>query len=298
MSANDRNTLVLALALTPGIGSKTIAKSLVRHDLYRRTPREFLTLPEEVLVEEYRLKKGQAARWVAERTERWSEAERVREELVGKGVRVVTAADDHYPTLLEGMDSDPPGVLFYYGNERLLNTSTFTVLASRGGSEESMQQIERMTEDGVLAGETLVIGHDTPEYQRAAVVPLRWGAPRILVFDTGFIHALGEDLTEEPFRAARLWRYSFDPRTDLVVSAVPPDRVFHLNGNKVRDRLVAGLSRRLDFAYLAPGRNMERVLISALRAGRPVRVAETVPNYDAYLAQGAGLVFVGDEKTG
>jgi len=292
----DRGTLVLALALTPGIGGKTIARALVRHDLYRRSPAEFLTLSAEVLLEEYKFKKAQAARWVEERQSRWAEAEKVREDLVGKGVRVVTAADDHYPSLLEAMDSDPPGVLFLYGNERLLNTATFTVLASRHGSEQAMREIERMTEDGVLAGETLVTGHDTPEYQRAAVVPLRWGAPRILVFDTGFQHALGEDLTEEPFRAARLWRYSFDPRTDLAVSAVPPDRSFHLNGNKVRDRLIAGLARRLDFAFVAAGRNMERVLLSALKAGRPVRVAETVPNYDQYLAQGARLVFLGDGK--
>ncbi len=82
-------------------------------------------------------------------------------------------------------------------------------------------------------------GHDRPEYQRSAVVPLRWGSPRLLCLDRGLFRVLGEDLRSEAFRAARLWRYEFDASTDLVVSPFRPDSEFIGVNNKVRDRLVS-----------------------------------------------------------
>ncbi|MCB8932612.1 MAG: hypothetical protein H6534_04135 [Chthonomonadaceae bacterium] len=135
--------------------------------------------------------------------------------------------------------------------------------------------MEERVEKGVLDAEVLVSGHDRPEYQRAAVVPLRWGSPRVLCLDRGLFQALGEDLREEPFRAARLWRYQFDPGTDLVVSPFRPEAHYVGVNNQVRDRLVACLSDRLELVHANAGGNMERNAKLALRAGRTVRVAAT-----------------------
>lgn len=288
----DRRLLTLAMALAPGVGGKTITRFWVRHELLGRTDEDVWTLTPEVLIEEYRWRAAAANRWTEERATLRGEAQELLERLDRMNVGVVTAADPHYPHHVEHLEPDPPGVLFLYGNQKLLHQPTFTVLASRGGTDESTRQIERLTEDGVIRGEVLVAGHNTPAYQRAAVVPLRWGAPRIMVLDTGLFEGLGEDLSDEPFRAARLWRYKFDPKTDLALSAVNPLRSFHRNANRVRDRLVAGLSYRLDFAYIAPNGNMEHIALAALRTGRPVRVGETVPRYEWFAGQGARIALL------
>lgn len=287
----ERRKLVLALALTPGIGGKTITRTLVRCELTNISADEFFKLSFETLREEFKIAATAARNWDSEKRTFLKQAEELLKKLDAFGVQVVTAADDHYPFHIEYMDPDPPGMLFLYGNARLMNTQTFSVLSSRKAPPKALEAIEWFAEDGVLAGETLVSGHDTPEYQRSAVVPLRWGAPRILVLDTGFFNALGSDLSQEPFHSARLWRYKFDVKTDLAISAVNPMRDYHPNSNKVRDRLIGGLANRIDIAHLSPGGNMEKMVHTALKSGRIVRVHETVPLANALSEQGARIVY-------
>jgi DNA processing protein len=251
-----------------------------------------MRLSMETMVEEYGLKKSVAENWVVGREGRLEVAKRLAEQMEAQGVRLVTLADASYPSLLESIDPDPPGVLYLYGQAWLLDGRTFAVLSSRKSSEDSLRQIEALAEQGVLNGEILVAGHDTPEYQRSAVVPLRWGAPRILVLDQGMKKVLGADLKEEAFRIARLWRFQFDPTTDLVVATQPPDGAYHGNSNKVRDRLVAGLSRRLDLVEASPGGNMSLLGRRALGSGRPVRVTDKVHDHQRWQESGAGLISI------
>lgn len=269
-----RRTLALALALTPGIGGKTVSRTLARMDLLGTSIREFLGCGELALKEEFRFTAGQAIRWMSLKTDQLSAASELEKELDARGILMLTAADAGYPTMLEEFSSDPPGVLFLAGNHRLLAAATFTVLSSRSSSPNALEMIESLVSEAVLNGEVLVTGHDTPEYQRAAVVPLRWGAPRILCFDQGFYGALGEDLRQEPFRTARLWRYEFDLRTDLALSTVPPSNGYIKGANAKRDQLIAALSKRLDFIAINPGGNMEKLARTALKAGRPVRISD------------------------
>ena len=279
-----RRSFALHLAMTPGIGGRSVVRILARNDLLGRTAEEFLSLSPETYREEYRLNVKQAANLSLQSVEGNAVLER---RLDGLGVRLITAADAGYPALVEEFDPDPPGVLFLYGNTRLLQAPTFAVLASRATTPAGLETIDRLTEEGVLGGETLVTGHDRPEYQRSAIVPLRWGAPRVLALDRGLFQVLGQDLKDEAFRAARLWRYEFDPGTDLVVSPFRPEADFVGANNRVRDRLVASLSRRIDFVSVAEGGNMARLARLALKAGRLVRVGEAVAARDELIEAGA-----------
>lgn len=281
-----RRTLTLALALTPGIGGKTVTRTLTRNDLLGRTNDEFLNLGVETLREEYKFTAKAAAAWHDSPRTWIAEAESLLARLDPFGVTLVTAADAHYPRRIEAIDPDPPGVLYLYGNTALLEARTFCVLLSRGASRKALSHAEALTEEGVLQGRTLVSSHDTPEYQRTAVVPLRWGAPRIMVLDAGFFSVLGDELKEEPFPAARLWRFQFDARTDLAVSAVHPFKPFHPNANRVRDRLVAGLSEEIALAWVSGGGNMEKLARLAVRADRPVYVSTAAPAFEAVRAAG------------
>ncbi len=280
----QNRTFALHLAMTPGIGGKTVTRVITRNNLLGRSPQEFLGLSPEAYREEYRLS-AKAATSLAYRT--LTETEAIEKRLGGLGVTLVTAADAHYPSRLEQMDPDPPGVLFLYGNTKLLDAKTFCVLASRNSYPAQLNMIEKLTEEAVLDGGILVAGHDTPEYQRSAVVPLRWGSPRILCLDRGLFKVLGEDLRDEAFRAARLWRYQFDPTTDLVVSPFRPDSDFIGINNKIRDRIVGGLSASLSFVQISEGGNMERIAKLALRAGRKVRISDQSIGYRKFVDLGA-----------
>jgi DNA processing protein len=273
--------------MTPGVGGRSITRILARNSLLSRSPEEFLSLAPEALREEYRLSVKSAQALTVDPEKLKTSISTLETRLNALGVTLVTGADAHFPTLIEEMDPDPPGILFLYGNTRLLEAKTFCVLSSRNARPADLDLIERLTEEGVLSSEVLVTGHDRPEYQRSAVVPLRWGSPRVLCLDRGMFKVLGEDLKDEAFRAARLWRYQFDPQTDLVVSPFRPDADFIGVNNKVRDRLVASLSRRLDFVHVAEGGNMNSLARLALKAGRPVRVSDRILGYREWLTLGA-----------
>ncbi|MBI1333063.1 MAG: hypothetical protein GC165_09310 [Armatimonadetes bacterium] len=268
----SRRTFTLTLAMTPGIGGRSVVKVLARNDLLGRSAEEFFALSFETYVEEYGLLR-KAAEYLSQHRETLvQEVEPLEKRLETLGVRWFVITDAGYPEQLEQFDPDPPAMVFLYGNTKLLSAKTFAVLSSRQASEQELYEIERLTEEGVLNGEILVSGHDRPEYQRSAVVPLRWGAPRILCLDRGLFQVLGEDLKNEAFRMARLWRYEFDPSTDLVVSPFRPEAKFVGVNNQVRDRLVAGLANRIDFVKVSPGGNMEKLAKLAEKAARPVRL--------------------------
>jgi hypothetical protein len=147
-----------------------------------------------------------------------------------------------------------PAGLWLYGNVRLLQTKIVHIekcLASSAPTPSELEDIERAAEQLVLSGSVLVTGIHNLAHQRAAVVPLRWGAPRILVLSGGFEYHLGKELKDEPFRAARLWRYQFDAATDLVISRRAPNKppTFALH-NPAVDRLVLQIANRTIDALL------------------------------------------------
>jgi len=136
-----------------------------------------------------------------------------------------------------------------YGNVHLLGAALASIPLALGRPYQTpseLDQVERETEQAVLGGKIAVTGVHNPAHQRAAIVPLRWGAPRILVFSGGFHHHLGPDLKEEPFKAARLWRYQFDAKTDLVISRRAPDKLpTFAQFNPTVDRLIERITARL-----------------------------------------------------
>ncbi len=112
-----------------------------------------------------------------------------------------------------------PAGLWFYGNVRLLQSSLFYVPASLGPPTHLpriLDEIERDAEHHVLNSRTLVCGIHQAAHMRAAIVPLRWRSPRIVVLSRGFHFHLGKELTNEPFLSATLWRDRWDPKTDLA----------------------------------------------------------------------------------
>lgn len=117
-----------------------------------------------------------------------------------------------------------PASLWLYGNAKLLgpNLGFIDETAQATFSDSDLVHVEQEAESIVWQGKTPVTGIHNLKHQRAAIVPLRWGAPRILVVHGGFYAHLGEELSVEPFPEARMWRYAFDPLSDLIVSRQVP----------------------------------------------------------------------------
>lgn len=148
---------------------------------------------------------------------------------------------------------DAPGFceeagLWLYGNMDSLSAAAGYVSEACGRTVYDAQElsaIERKAEEIVLDGRILVCGFHNFAHRRAAVVPLRWGAPRIVVMSGGFRFHLGDDLDHEPFQAARLWRYKWDPITDLAVSRRAPEKSSTFASlNPTVDRLIKAIASR------------------------------------------------------
>lgn len=158
------------------------------------------------------------------------------------------------------------GGLWLYGNVRLLHRKLSCLESTLGPGpwdRAALETIDQHAENLVLDAQILVCGIHNEAHQRAAIVPLRWGAPRVLVFSGGIRVHLGNDLRNEPFRAARLWRYEWDPKTDLAVSGRQPHKLpTYARHNPTVDSLVRalaagtwpGLSRTTDSLTPVPRR--------------------------------------------
>jgi hypothetical protein len=105
----------------------------------------------------------------------------------------------------------------------------FPPLLSLPGDSLTAQlaELERLTLEAVLAGKMPVLNlhllgieeEMTSKLIRTGVVPLRWGAPRLLLLTPQ--QGRDTDDGQELARCWRLWRYSFDPKCDPRVIGSP-----------------------------------------------------------------------------
>lgn len=258
----------LLLCLAPRIGHTTFHRLLNECRLRGIEPEELLRMSADRLCEEFRLHRDSARALSNDAKELRRRIHLLRQKVGDKPLRLITRESPLYPRALEEFCATPPGYLFLYGNPKVLNNPTFCVISSRDATREDLDRVGRIVEQQTLEGKTLVTGSNTPAYRAAAVVPLRWGAPRIVVVERGLFPALGDDLERELFPAARLWRYRFDPATDLAISFSRPEEGAARSDPARRDEIVVGLSQEVYAVRLRKGGNMERLATRAEERGR------------------------------
>lgn len=110
------------------------------------------------------------------------------------------------------------------GNVRLLTApDRHFAVPNLDPTAANLDEIERSVEQAVLAGKIIVINtrHHAANWHRAGCVPLRWGAPRIILCrfrQQVELCASGQELA----RSWRLWRYQFDASTDCATTTLKP----------------------------------------------------------------------------
>lgn len=280
---------LLLLSETPGLGQAGIRNVLEYCKTRGVSPDEFLGLsaeekrsgPKLANVSANHLTRGLAA--ALERTEKLDHAARTH------GIHVITFQDAAYPSRVESFISRPPSLFFAYGNLALLSQQCFCVLTSRHPTRDGLAAVEELTEKAIFERLTLATSHNKLGYQRSAVTALRWGAPRILVYDCGLMAAMNDDLTQEPFRIARLYRYRFDAATDLVISTSRLNDRYIGDKNQNRDELIVALSHRVYAAEISAGNVMHRMCARAMKEGRETLARPWLEYHDGNLGNRALL---------
>jgi len=266
----DSDELILMLSATQGIGEKTLASVLHRNAVLRRTPREFLALNVDALVEEYGFRRDAAQQFVQRDSNIEDVAVSAAREMRRAGIRIITLQDATYPSqLLNAMD-DPPPVLYAYGRLELLSRPLFAVANSNNASEEALTATDRAAEAALRAGWHPVTGHNRIPYQRTALVARRNGGRICYVLDRGIFEAFGGDLSKELFPAARIWSPAYDPDSDLTISCFPLWAHGLAVHNQRRDSIIFAMAGAIFAGDVRTGGQMERNCRFALAREVPV----------------------------
>lgn len=219
--------LLLGLVCTPGIGWKTIRKLLdsgIDPSWFNRSVKEWEThFPY--------LRNTQVLRLKTTLTE--ERIQTLERELHKLDIHYLTYVDEQYPTLLKEI-YDPPWVLFYRGNIRLLNSTPFlSIVGSRKTSVYGRKVTEQFTAQlvgdgwGIVSG--MALGIDTVAHQQA------------LQDDGLTVAVLGSGLNViYPSQNKRLFEQIVS--NGLVLSEYPPNTKPHPSFFPQRNRIISGLA--------------------------------------------------------
>jgi DNA processing protein len=176
------------------------------------------------------LESGERARAVLRSGEDLA-AERWAAQLERAGMRVVTAFDEEYPSLLAEI-SDPPFLLYAAGNLERFRLPAVGVVGSRAATRYGRDVAARLSRELALAGVTVVSGFargvDEAAHQAALSTP------------GGTIAVLGCGLDVEYPREHAALKKSVASR-DLLISEFPPGTEPRPSNFPVRNRIIAGL---------------------------------------------------------
>jgi len=252
-----------------GVGSATLASLLRGMAIQRVSPADVSCLTAGDLRARFgiphREASGIAAALRAPRLDLVAMSERLHR----AGGSVVTLLDAAYPARLTRWMSPSPPVLYLRGDAALLNSPLIAVANSNGASASAVRATDAAVSQALDAGFTPVTGHNRPEYQQAALVARRRGAPVCYVLDRGLVTVLENRDDTALFHAARIWP-SGSRTNDLVLSTCPPLLSGAVGTNRLRDATVMALATAIVAAHVRPGGRMASLLEQAIRSGRPV----------------------------
>ena len=268
----DPLTFTLLLCEVPGMGRKSIERVLHRNLLYGISGDDFLKLNVLSLTTEYKLSQTSAECIVDISNELRCAASRCANRLHNSGVHLITSTDITYPQRLLSRLTSPPPFLFVYGNLAAINTDTFTVANSNGAPDSALAQCDEAAEYAVLAGKTVVTGHNRQAYQRPALVARRNGGRICYVLDRGLVEAFGGDLTRDLFPAARIWSPAYDSGQDVTISPFVPMEHGIAANNRLRDELIFALSDEILVGYIRTGGVMEKNCLEAVSRNQKVQL--------------------------
>ncbi|MHB1462922.1 MAG: DNA-processing protein DprA [Armatimonadota bacterium] len=263
----------LMLSCVPNLGEKQMLH-VMHHQALNCVPvGVFLHLPIEELQADWGLTE-EAAYAISEERHLWWNRFLESDELVKQhGVQIITEQHHLYPQQLNEFCETPPPVLHAAGNMQLITEGwRFAVVCSRDMPSVAGDAADELCCRAIEAGGTLVTGHNTRAYQRAALAALRQDREHIMVLDRGLWAALGPEFNRPLFNAARLYQLQFAFERDLVLSPFPLKLGCFGLSNQRRDELIFALCDVIFAVWVREDGVMQRLCEQAVRLGKRVKV--------------------------
>ncbi len=142
----NRETAVLQLMHTPGIGTKRLSRLLARLNAENYPVEDFVVTPTKELTEEY----GLTLEMTSSLKDMVAKVGEVLEELWKHEIRMVVQHDHTYPNSLRNiLEDNAPPVLFVKGNLEILNKRSVGICGSRKASEKGCELVRNSA--GLLA---------------------------------------------------------------------------------------------------------------------------------------------------
>ena len=284
----------LMLSCVPHLGEKQMLAVMQYQALNCVPVGVFLHLTTEQLQSDWQLSEEAAYSIAEERHLWWSRFLETDEIVKTHGVQIVTDQHHLYPQQLASFCADPPPLLHAAGNLQLLTEGwRFGVVCSRDMPSAAGDAADELCCRAIEAGGTLVTGHNTRPYQRAALAALRQDKAHIMVLDRGLWAALGPEFNRPLFNAARLYQLQFAFERDLVLSPFAMKIGSFGLSNQRRDELIFALCDVIFAVWVREDGVMQRLCQQAVRLGKRVKVWQS-PN--GVVSPGGQRILVEQEK--
>jgi DNA processing protein len=186
------------------------------------------------------------------------------------GITMMTTADAAYPARLLSTAEHPPAALYCRGDTHILYRPLVALANSNGASPDQIALAGEAVRVALLHGFVPVTGHNRAEYQGAALIACRSGAPVCYVLDRGILTVAAVHHGAGLFPSARIWQKPQDARHDLVLSSFAPRMPAAPGSNRRRDEIIVHTADAVVATHVRPGGTMQSLIARAASAGTPV----------------------------
>lgn len=159
---------LIALLRVPELGNRRIQKLLERIREWDEGPDEIFRLNISELMAIEGIGEG-VAKNIADFND-WDAVDRIMDQTAKRGAKLISIEDEHYPTLLKEI-YDPPILLWFKGNEEVLDSDGIAVIGTRRpgkyGTEQAKQWSRAITEAGFTINSGLAYGVDSLAHREA-----------------------------------------------------------------------------------------------------------------------------------
>lgn len=225
----NRDTAILQMMLTEGVGARTLSRLLQRLSAEQQPVEEFVLAPPDRIATAYGLRPAVAS---AIRTN-LARAEALRDELESHRIKLLARTDSDYPSsLLAKLEQLAPPVLFVRGDHKLLGGPSAAVAGARHGSEQGL----RIAYDcGSLLGSdriNVVSGYAPGTDTAAHLGALAAGGSTTLVLASGIL----------AFQLRSVLAQAWDDSRIVIVSEFSPGAPWRAHNAMQRNRTICALS--------------------------------------------------------
>lgn len=257
----NRDTAILQLMNTSGIGAKRLSRLLKRLQNESYPVEDFVMTSTKELIERYGFTESMAASL----KEVDSELEQLSDKFWEHEIKVITQQDNLYPSVLSNiLGEDAPPVLFIKGNLKILESRAVGFCGSRNASEKGCELVRDSALYLAHQGVNIISGYANGVDLAAHIGALSEGGVTTLVLPLGILnYSLKTSLSE----------LISDDNT-LVISEFSPRLGWAVHNAMQRNHTICGLSRAMVLVDSALKGGTFEAGKTALKLERPLFVWE------------------------